>query len=77
MLLFGGIHTNIFRPKKVIGLNKERPLQAILFTDGKEQAEEAAKFLRGIVEVESAEVTHPPVKPINTGPPPRTPKDDL
>ena len=32
-LLYGGIHTNMFRPKRVVGKDKERPLQVYFYVD--------------------------------------------
>ena len=59
LLVTGGIHTNIFRPKLVKGRGKaERPLQVVMYVDGKSHAEEAAQFLRGLNEVKKVYVEH-------------------
>jgi hypothetical protein len=59
MLLTGGIHTNIFRPKLVQGRGRtERPLQVIMYVDGRKHAEQAAEFLRSLSEVKKVAIEH-------------------
>ena len=40
MLLTGGVHTNIFRPKRVEGRrSKERALQVVMYVDSRAHAD--------------------------------------
>lgn len=60
-LLMGGIHTNVFRPKRrSYAKDKvtDAEMTAVMYVDGREQAEQAALYLRDQREVDSVEVNH-------------------
>jgi len=60
MLLSGGVPTNIFRPKRVLGKDTERLLEVMITVDSPSQAEQAADFFRSLTEVDWVEIIAPP-----------------